>query len=376
MFEATLAVAGPICLAALRTGNLSLTARTPEDAVILLATSPDAYGAVVLEAAHCGHWLDPLIDLTIGDTAKPTPLVLIGASENFPAQSAAAAQLALPFTPAALQAALSQAGANVRALQAAPDAHDFADKGEIRIRYQPIVRLRDMRPVSVEVLARLITDDGRTIGPAALIDAMSNAERSMSLTQFIMAKALAEYIEQDFAHLDLQFAFNLPLDAMMHPHLMELIANTKSKAAVPARFIHLELTERHTVHDIEQAGRIIDQLRDSGYHLLLDDITPDMPHLSALMELPFNALKLDRSVLSSAMQAGPNAASAFIAHLGDCACRKNQIFIAEGIEIPEQLNAMQALGVTHGQGFLFARPLPAPALKPWLAHDSRHPAVT
>ena len=63
----------------------------------------------------------------------------------------------------------------------------------IRIFYQPIVRLGDLKPDYVEILARAATRDGGLAGPEAILEAMDSSENSMVLTASIMRRALAEY---------------------------------------------------------------------------------------------------------------------------------------------------------------------------------------
>jgi EAL domain-containing protein (putative c-di-GMP-specific phosphodiesterase class I) len=230
----------------------------------------------------------------------------------------------------------------------------------IRIFFQPIIRLGDLRPDYVEVLARAAAPDGSLAGPESIVDAMTNAEHSMGLTAGIMQRTLEEYASFNFAESDLAVAFNLPLDAMLHPELIERLDRVRENSNIPTRNIRFELTERHPVHDIGAACNVISTLRTAGYGLALDDITPDMPNLPALMQMPIRAIKLDRSVVIS------HAGQPFIRDMVAKATEHDQDIIAEGIETAELRDNMRNLGVTHGQGFLFSRPLPAPALQTFL----------
>jgi EAL domain-containing protein (putative c-di-GMP-specific phosphodiesterase class I) len=239
---------------------------------------------------------------------------------------------------------------------------DRALMASIRIFYQPIVRLEDMRPDYVEVLARAAGPDGSMGGPESIVDAMTCSERSMRLTASIMRRTLAEYEEFGFAGNDLSIAFNLPLDAMLHPDLLERLAALREISRLPAEKIRFELTERHPVHDLEAAYAAISDLRDAGYGLALDDITPDMPYLAELLEMPIRAIKLDRSVVTSAHPAD----QAFISEMTLRAAANQQDIIAEGIETPRMRDQMREMGVTHAQGYLFSRPLPAVALEQYL----------
>lgn len=232
----------------------------------------------------------------------------------------------------------------------------------IRILYQPIVRMEDLRPDYVEILARAATRDGGLTGPEAIVEAMDSSENSMNLTTSIMRRTLAEYSMFGFAERDLGIAFNLPLDALLHPELVERIEIIRAGSRLLAHNIRFELTERHPVHDLHAACVMITALRDAGYCLALDDITPDMPNLPELMAMPIHSIKLDRSVVVSVARTDRH----FIHDMVAEATRNGQDVIAEGIETPETRDHMRALGVTHGQGYLFSHPMPAPALQAFL----------
>ncbi len=230
----------------------------------------------------------------------------------------------------------------------------------LRLRYQPIIRLADLHCESVEVLARSEDRNGGLAGPETIVEAMTGAVESMALTGAILHRALAELVQGGVDSIRL--ACNLPLDAMLHPDLLENIEMIRARHGVPAQRIRFELTERHPVEDIGSVAGVIAMLRQAGYVLALDDITPDMPNLAALLNLPLHAIKLDRSIVIG----GTRADNAFIRNIVAHAQTSLQQVIAEGIETKQTQKRMQRLGVTHGQGYLFAHPLTASELRAFL----------
>jgi EAL domain-containing protein (putative c-di-GMP-specific phosphodiesterase class I) len=230
----------------------------------------------------------------------------------------------------------------------------------IRTYYQPIITLVDMQPAYVEVLVRRARPDGTVSGPETIVDAMTGSVRSMQLTMSIIAHALAEYDEYDFIKADLTLAFNVPLDAMMHPDLVPTLEAVRAKTRVPARNIRFELTEQHPVEDVAAAQAVVLALHQAGYCLALDDISPDMPKISELLHLPTCGIKIDRSVVISSDKSDKEFIRRVVA---EAHVNRQQDVIAEGIETPELLEEMRSLGVSHGQGYLFARPIPAEKLR-------------
>jgi EAL domain-containing protein (putative c-di-GMP-specific phosphodiesterase class I) len=242
---------------------------------------------------------------------------------------------------------------------------DRALIASLRICYQPIVRLVDLRPAYVEVLTRAEAGDG-TLGSAAVIHAMNGAERSMHLTICIMRRALAEYKACHFGRCGLAIAFNLPLDAMLHPQLMAQIEFIRAQSGLAAQNIRFELTEEQPVRDLAAAAAAITALRNARYGLALDDITPETPNLRELMAMPIRAVKLDRSVVVSTAAGDQD----FIRDTVARATPNGQMVIAEGIETTELCESMHRLGVTHGQGYLFSHPLSAADLQSFLLKHS------
>jgi cyclic di-GMP phosphodiesterase Gmr len=358
---ANMSTAGPV-----------IESRDAADAVVLLATQPARFSALALEAAAGGPWLNTLLDLTLGDTGPAVPLVMLGEAEPGECRLAGTATLQHPVNQTSLDQALDWAAKNSRHFISRPP-EALPNIESIRIRYQPIVRLADMRPGSVEILARAVAGDGQIIGPEAIINAMTTSDRAMSLTGLIVQLALTERAEGHFDDLGVAFAFNLPLDAMLHPELVPIVERVRQNSGIRAEIVRFELTETQPVTDLETAFDVITRLRDAGYRLALDDITPATPNLDRLLELPFRAVKLDIGVVTGAMHqdadiAGP--ARAFIRRITAQAAETGRAVVAEGIESAATLEAMRGLGVTHGQGYYFARPLPARALQPWLTHWS------
>jgi EAL domain-containing protein (putative c-di-GMP-specific phosphodiesterase class I) len=348
--------------------SLNVEAQSPADAVIKLASMPTAYQAVAVEEAEAGPWFDTLLDLTLGDTDRPIPLLTLGtpAPQN---RLTGTPELKQPFSAADLRETLRLAAIN-SANHVAPRVPEaFSDVESIRIRYQPVIRLADMRPTTVEILARIQTESGALVGPDAIIAAMTNGEYAMSLSGFIVQRALREHRENDFTQLKLNFAFNLPLDAMLHPGLLDKLKKLHVEENIAPTALRFELTETKPVTDLPAITRVIETLHNAGYKIALDDITPFTPNLKALLDLPFRAMKLDRSVTIGALSSHEATAKRnhdFVRKITQHTTSHRRAVIAEGIETELARQLMKHLGVSHGQGYLFARPLPAGALYPWL----------
>lgn len=238
------------------------------------------------------------------------------------------------------------------------------DANSIICRYQPIVRLRDGLPIAAEVLTRLAGPDGTVAGPEALVAALHDPTESLRLTRLVIESAAADAERENLTDLPLSFGFNLPLDVLMAPKLLETVETMRCDAGAAVHSVSFELTETRPIEDFERVHPVIEALREAGYRLALDDVTQATPNLQELLALPFRAVKLDRSEVAGA--AGDPDSVAFIREVVALAGPSRMAVIAEGVEDEPTLHAMHQLGVTHVQGYLLARPLPPAELRPWL----------
>jgi EAL domain-containing protein (putative c-di-GMP-specific phosphodiesterase class I) len=232
----------------------------------------------------------------------------------------------------------------------------------VRVRYQPIIELSGGRVDSAEVLVRRCAGQGILDGPERIVAAMTGPAESLGLTETILDRALAEISEFGLQDGGMAYAINVPLDALLHPGLLRMVDHVREQHDVPAGQIRFELTERHPVTDIAPLLAVTEMLRRAGYGLALDDVTPQMPNLAALLALPLQAVKIDRCLVTSHLQTSLD----FVRDMAVAGAAAGVAVIAEGIETAAQSEVVRRLGVTHAQGFLYAQPLTAAALKDFL----------
>ena len=121
--------------------------------------------------------------------------------------------------------------------------------------------------------------------------------------------------------------------------------------------LQLEVTERVLMRDAESSIAILEQLRDMGAQVAVDDFGAGFSSLSYLTKFPINILKIDPSFVQDIGSAKGHGiiAGAIIA----MAISLKQRVVAEGVEDEEQRAFLKALHCDEGQGYLFSRPLAA-----------------
>jgi EAL domain-containing protein (putative c-di-GMP-specific phosphodiesterase class I) len=127
----------------------------------------------------------------------------------------------------------------------------------------------------------------------------------------------------------------------------------------------LEITEGVIMHDVRQATQLLANLSEIGVEVHIDDFGTGYSSLEALHDLPFDALKIDRSFVSR-LTTSPRSRE-LVRTIVTMGLNLNLQVIAEGIETSQELDLVRELGCTHGQGYLYSRPVPADECTAYLA---------
>jgi EAL domain-containing protein (putative c-di-GMP-specific phosphodiesterase class I) len=154
---------------------------------------------------------------------------------------------------------------------------------------------------------------------------------------------------------DLRISINLSGYDLRQTTLVETIQQILTQAQLPAHVLTLEITESMLIEDIETAIERLLKLQELGVRVSIDDFGTGYSSLSYLYNLPANYLKIDKSFVSQ-MQLG-NTNYKIVEAVVTLSDQLGLSAIAEGIETPQQLNWLEALGCEFGQGYLLSRPL-------------------
>ncbi len=166
--------------------------------------------------------------------------------------------------------------------------------------------------------------------------------------------ALAGWRRQGRLGPDVRVSVNLSGRQLSDPRLSEDVHAALAASGLPTTALILELTESTLMQAAGGVPGVITELCLAGVGLHLDDFGTGYSSLAALHQTPVDALKIDRSFVAAMNGVGSDVivrSTVALAHsLG-------LRVIAEGIEQPEQIQRLKALGCEYGQGYLFAKPL-------------------
>jgi diguanylate cyclase (GGDEF)-like protein/PAS domain S-box-containing protein len=228
----------------------------------------------------------------------------------------------------------------------------------LEVHYQPIVELSSGALYGVEALARW-PDRWPEVPPIEFIEIAEETGVIGAIGLQVLRAGLEQFAAWRKAGLvsdEIRVSVNVSGRQLDDPRLPEEIRDAIAGAELPASALRLEITESTLMQEPERIRRIVSEVCASGVGLHLDDFGTGYSSLAALHRLPVDALKIDRSFVTSAAEDGGDAIVRAIVAL---AHSLGLDVIAEGIEHPEQQIRLRGLGCQYGQGFMFSKPLGA-----------------
>jgi len=233
----------------------------------------------------------------------------------------------------------------------------------LEMHYQPMLSLRDWKVRKVEALARL-RDGDRLLSPAEFLPAFSSDDLLELYTRGL-SQALSQRTQWLRQGIDVSLSINLPPDALGDSRYFEVTRQALIEHACPAHELTLEILEsREVPHGVDVAAELA-TLKALGVSLSEDDLGAGHSSLSRLRELPFDCIKIDRSLVSGADREASDVLR-FIYQLTRLGHSLGKSVIVEGVEDRNLLEAVKILGADAIQGYALARPLSAAQMTEWL----------
>lgn len=223
---------------------------------------------------------------------------------------------------------------------------------EFWVAYQPIFTIPDRELVGYEALARWSSPTG-PVGPDEFIPAADAAGLLDELGRQLVPEAL-------------KFHSTLPAGTLMFVNMspaqiaadgvLEWLDGVIAETGTDPRMVYIEVTEMTAIKGQPIEHRL-QELRDRGFRIALDDFGVGHSSLASLKSLPVDLIKVDRSFLADTpMDERSRAIARMVCALGETLGIE---VIAEGIEAEEQLEFLSEIGCDYGQGFMLGTPEPA-----------------
>ncbi len=229
-------------------------------------------------------------------------------------------------------------------------------KKEFIVFYQPIIELASGRCIGAEALIRWRRPDGSIVRPDLFVPLAEESGLILPMTDQVIAAVVEELGDTLRADRALHVAVNVAAHDIKTGRIIDVVSQTLAGTDIRTEQLWMEATERGCM-DIASARVTLARARELGHSMALDDFGTGYSNLQYLQGLPMDALKIDKSFVSTI---GTGAAtSAVIDHIIAMAKSLNLFIVAEGVETLEQAAYLGQHGVDFAQGWLFAKPLPA-----------------
>lgn len=229
---------------------------------------------------------------------------------------------------------------------------------ELILHYQPVVELESARMVGVEALVRWQHPDKGMVSPGEFIPLAEETGLITALGSWVIVKAC-----EQAGRWQRRFPFDPPLSMNInvsasqfrkHELAEELRMALETNGVEPST-ITLEITESVFKEGWSRILAVLEELRQLGVRLAIDDFGEGYSSLTRLQEMPVEILKIPKPFVDDlAGVSGKATLARTVVRIGDTIGMKT---VAEGIETVEKWQQLRHLGCDYGQGYLFGRPV-------------------
>lgn len=224
----------------------------------------------------------------------------------------------------------------------------------MRVYAQPILDIHEGRVTRLELLCRMLDDDGAPILPAEFLPAAERSGLISDIDRWMVQRAIG--ILADTQDWELQLEVNLSGKAFLDPALLPMIERALEESGVEPARLGLEITETAAIADIGRAQTFVAALKVLGCRFSLDDFGSGFSSFYHLKHLPVDCLKIDGSFIRG------------LAHgLQDRHLVRGMVELSRGLQIEvaaeyvedaATLEIVRSLGIDYAQGFQIGHPVP------------------
>ena len=237
-------------------------------------------------------------------------------------------------------------------------------RGELSLAYQPLSRTQNGSLVGVEALLRWDHPHLGPVPPATMIPIAERSGLILPLGEWVIRQACSDFVRWNATHRAVveHVSVNVSARQIMGPELSTAVERILDDTGMDPACLHLEVTESLLMDDMSRAHAALSAIKSLGVRLSLDDFGTGYSSLTYLQSIPFDSLKIDRSIIANITSSEP-AATAIVTSIIGLAKALDLTVVAEGVETQQQLVRSADLGCDLAQGFHLSQPLAATDLE-------------
>ncbi len=243
------------------------------------------------------------------------------------------------------------------------------ERQEIKVLYQPIVRLEDRAVAGFEALARWDHPRLGRLSPAEFISMAEEIGLIVDLGLLVLERAARQLATWQAANRGRDPIFasvNVSSRQLLRHDLIQDLRSILARTTLLRGTLKLEITESLVMENPEHAAQILARIKELGAGLSLDDFGTGHSSLAYLQRFPFDTIKIDQSfVRTTATGKRPVILRSIIALAHDLGME----VVAEGAETDSDAVELYQLGCEYAQGFAFGEPMSPEDARALLAGD-------
>lgn len=240
------------------------------------------------------------------------------------------------------------------------------EEDALRVMYQPEFDLVTGKLLAVEALVRWFRAGEGFVEAAKFVPIAEETHLITDIDRWVLRQACKQLASwrHTYDGLDIVMRVNMSPAQLGVAGVVGSIYDCLRRTGLPPERLCLEITEQAVIADVDQAVRVLDDIRSMGVGLAIDDFGTGFSSMSQLKSLPVDVLKIDRVFVDRIANDPTDQA------IVDTIVRLARAFklevVGEGIETLEDLSTLVRLGCRRGQGYLLSRPIPPEDLGPIL----------
>lgn len=229
----------------------------------------------------------------------------------------------------------------------------LADK-KFEVWYQPKFNSHTGKIVGSEALIRWRADDGSLISPGRFIPLFEKNGNIIRLDEYVFREVCRQQKEWQKEGIQiLPVSVNISRFSLYYSNIVEKYERIINYYDVDHKYVQIEITESAIIENTVIV-ELIQKFHDAGFDILLDDFGSGYSSLASLNQMPFDTIKLDKSLVDYVGNENGEKLLKFIVQLVQSLGMK---ITAEGVEYKEQLDFLENLNCDDIQGFYFSKPL-------------------
>ncbi len=239
------------------------------------------------------------------------------------------------------------------------DLRRAIDRNEVKVHFQPIVRLQDRTIAGFEALLRWTHPKLGVVPPTEFVPIAEATGLIVELGAFaleVTARELAAWQQSLDVFPPIYASVNISSRQLLRHDLLADVKAVLTRSGVLRNSLKLELTESLVMENPEFAAQMLQRIRDLGAGLSLDDFGTGYSSLSYLQRFPFDTIKIDQSFVR---QNGKGSRPIILRSIVALAHDLGMEVVAEGAESESDVIELSQLGCEYAQGFAFGQPISA-----------------